>query len=368
MNRFRYVFDDGADEAMELAFKKTSANARKEWICANLADPKPEPEGARVPISEFVHAELVQFSIADVQRSIPSAIDGLKPSQRKILHVSMQRLESKELKVTQLAAAVAENTSYKHGEDGFPTFLSSCIVWKFCTLILDPRMPPLYEGNLGTVRANTGVFNNLQSGYTSQGLASDLTITSAKRIILDPNQDVRISTDFIVEWATSLGSNLTNAFLGTRLIESLPGLDLILRPGDLARVVIDGDLAISGGLTGFNLGSNNIANVLLMGSNAVVLGTDIYPNDDKVDGGGILLRGLLYDADPRDISFTWNENTSNIPYWEARGGNLKITRTLGTGSNVSYFLSIGDDLALGLVRQIGSNTLEPVIGFAPAYD
>jgi len=50
--------------------------------------------------SEFVHKELIHFSVADNQRSIPSLIDGLKPGQRKILFALFKRLPagSKKLK------------------------------------------------------------------------------------------------------------------------------------------------------------------------------------------------------------------------------------------------------------------------------
>ena len=36
--------------------------------------------------AEFVQHELVHFSLADTRRSLPSLVDGLKPSQRKVLH------------------------------------------------------------------------------------------------------------------------------------------------------------------------------------------------------------------------------------------------------------------------------------------
>lgn len=40
---------------------------------------------------DFVNKELVQFSIANCQRSIPSMLDGLKPGQRKILFCCFKR-------------------------------------------------------------------------------------------------------------------------------------------------------------------------------------------------------------------------------------------------------------------------------------
>ena len=72
-----------------------------------------------VPLVDFVHKELVHFSIADVARSIPSVVDGLKPSQRKVLYGAMKKFRAtggEEIKVAQLAGYVAEVSAYHHGE------------------------------------------------------------------------------------------------------------------------------------------------------------------------------------------------------------------------------------------------------------
>jgi len=63
-----------------------------------------------------VQGELVQFSRADVLRSIPSVVDGLKPSQRKVLFACFKRKLRNEIKVAQLAGYVSEHTGYHHGE------------------------------------------------------------------------------------------------------------------------------------------------------------------------------------------------------------------------------------------------------------
>jgi DNA topoisomerase-2 len=73
-------------------------------------------------VGQFIDTELVHFSVADCVRSIPSALDGLKPSQRKVLHACFRRrmgagAEAEEVKVAQLAAYVAEQTAYHHGEE-----------------------------------------------------------------------------------------------------------------------------------------------------------------------------------------------------------------------------------------------------------
>ncbi len=73
--------------------------------------------GPHVSFADFVARELIHFSLYDVQRSIPSAIDGLKISQRKALFGCFERnLVKDEVRVAQLAAYVAERACFHHGE------------------------------------------------------------------------------------------------------------------------------------------------------------------------------------------------------------------------------------------------------------
>ena len=44
-----------------------------------------------VSYQEFVETDLRRFSLADVVRSVPSVVDGLKPSQRKVLFACFKR-------------------------------------------------------------------------------------------------------------------------------------------------------------------------------------------------------------------------------------------------------------------------------------
>jgi len=52
-----------------------------------------------IPYSDFINRELILFSIADNVRSIPSACDGLKPGQRKVIWGCFKRKLKKEIKV-----------------------------------------------------------------------------------------------------------------------------------------------------------------------------------------------------------------------------------------------------------------------------
>ena len=50
-----------------------------------------------VSIQEFINHDLIHFSNSDNIRSVPSAIDGLKPSQRKVLYCAFKRKLDKEI-------------------------------------------------------------------------------------------------------------------------------------------------------------------------------------------------------------------------------------------------------------------------------
>ena len=105
------------DKSLELAFTKTEADNRKKWILDNIK--KTETLDYNVPnvtIKDLVNKELVLFSIEDNIRSIPNLVDGLKPSQRKIIYACIKRNLINDIKVSQLAGYVSEHTSYHHGE------------------------------------------------------------------------------------------------------------------------------------------------------------------------------------------------------------------------------------------------------------
>ena len=117
----RYEWDDTTDQTMHLAFSKKLSDERKQWLSSY--DPKRSikpvlDSGGKkhVAYSRFVHDELIHFSNADNLRSLPHAIDGLKPSQRKILFGCFKRNLKSEVRVAQLAGYVSEHAAYHHGE------------------------------------------------------------------------------------------------------------------------------------------------------------------------------------------------------------------------------------------------------------
>tara|TARA_B100000767_G_scaffold208866_1_gene195812 strand:+ start:43 stop:3522 length:3480 start_codon:yes stop_codon:yes gene_type:complete len=106
------------DNAITLAFEKSRADDRKEWLKHYNKDNVITYEEKKVQYKDFINRELIHFSNDDVSRSIPSMIDGLKPSQRKILYGAIMRgLDKDEVKVAQLAGFVSDKAHYHHGED-----------------------------------------------------------------------------------------------------------------------------------------------------------------------------------------------------------------------------------------------------------
>jgi DNA topoisomerase-2 len=117
----RFDPDPTMDESIVLAFDKTKADARKKWLIDNTEmDPSVRELNygslKELSVSEFIHRDMVNFSLADLRRSVAHMCDGLKPSQRKVLYACFKKNLREEMKVAQLAAYVSEKTSYHHGE------------------------------------------------------------------------------------------------------------------------------------------------------------------------------------------------------------------------------------------------------------
>ena len=103
-------------QKIELAFDKKKAEDRKFWLKSYDKNNIIEQTQKDVPFHEFIDKELIHFSDYDCKRSIPSIVDGLKPSLRKIIYSCLKRNLKKEIKVSQLAGYVSENSAYHHGE------------------------------------------------------------------------------------------------------------------------------------------------------------------------------------------------------------------------------------------------------------
>ena len=112
-----YVFEpEKSDLAIELAFNKKLADNRKKWLSTYNRDVVLDYKNMNVTHEDFINKELKHFSNSDNRRSIPSLIDGLKVSQRKIIFCAFKKKLKHEIRVAQFAGYVSENGGYHHGE------------------------------------------------------------------------------------------------------------------------------------------------------------------------------------------------------------------------------------------------------------
>ena len=112
----QYTTDENTDKSINLAFKKTEADQRKEWLKTYDEDDIIDYNQENISIDTFIHKEFKHFSNSDNKRSIGCAIDGLKVSQRKILFSCFKRKLYSEIRVAQLSGYVSEQAAYHHGE------------------------------------------------------------------------------------------------------------------------------------------------------------------------------------------------------------------------------------------------------------
>jgi len=155
LKMLRYVKDDSCNESIDKIFHKDFASVRKEWLSKyNPSDIvfslDNQGQFTDMNISDFMSDEMIKFSHADCQRSIPSMVDGLKEAQRKILYCMKKRnlsYNGSSLKVAQLSGYTAEHSNYHHGEQN----LQDTIISMANNFVGSNNIPLLFrDGQFGT--------------------------------------------------------------------------------------------------------------------------------------------------------------------------------------------------------------------------
>ena len=112
-----FSFGQDSHNAISLAFNKDRVHDRKQWLQESYSeDAFIDPKKNVITYEEFINVDMIQYSYSDLIRSIPSIIDGLKPSHRKVLYSCFKRNLHDEIKVVQLGGSVAEISGYHHGD------------------------------------------------------------------------------------------------------------------------------------------------------------------------------------------------------------------------------------------------------------
>ena len=105
-----------SDNAIDMVFNKKRAEDRKTWLGVYDRSDCLDTNTSIIPYEEFIHKEMKHFSKYDCDRSIPSGIDGMKTSQRKVVFAAFKKNLNTEIKVAQFSGYVSEHSGYHHGE------------------------------------------------------------------------------------------------------------------------------------------------------------------------------------------------------------------------------------------------------------
>lgn len=112
--KFNYT-DLITEDLIDMGFNKKRSEDRKKWLLNYTPGIELDKFTTKQSYDGFINNELIEFSMADNIRSIPHLIDGLKPSQRKILFGMIKFNHKNEVKVSQLGGSISSLTSYHHG-------------------------------------------------------------------------------------------------------------------------------------------------------------------------------------------------------------------------------------------------------------
>ena len=119
LNKHRIPFEtikDTTGQLIDLCFNKKQVHLRKQWISGYKTGTHIDFNVEEITYDAFVNKEYIIMALQSNLRGIPHAMDGLKPSQRKILFACLKRKLHTEIKVAQLAGYTSEHAAYHHGE------------------------------------------------------------------------------------------------------------------------------------------------------------------------------------------------------------------------------------------------------------
>lgn len=152
-------FDEQAGQALDIAFKKGLTSYRKQWInywrdkidtdVVKRIDQN-NPRMAAIEISMYINTKLVEYSIDSFSRALLSYKDGLKKSQRQLLHYILKHWDfghsrASEEKLSEIAGAASGECKYHHGD------LSDTLARMGCDFPGSNNVPFVaQEGSFGT--------------------------------------------------------------------------------------------------------------------------------------------------------------------------------------------------------------------------
>ena len=166
---------------METIYGK-NASARRKW----LDDPVPDyvardVAGAGILPMSHMHYYHQRDAANDKNvRHLPTLLDGLAQSQRKIMHYMLSHNMTKQQEVEPLAGEVKKNTDYPHGVDSLhPTIIN------LCQEFIGANNVPILQGVGGIGSRQQGGADHAAARYISVHLRP-----CAKKIFRDEDRPI----------------------------------------------------------------------------------------------------------------------------------------------------------------------------------
>jgi DNA topoisomerase-2 len=122
--KFNYNTIESTNNIIKLIFDNDREDDRKEWLKTYKPFNIVDKFARKTTYENFFNDEFIEFSMENNIRSIPSIVDGLKPTERKILYTFLSKNIKGEVKVSQFSGSVIEHSAYHHG----PAALEETIV------------------------------------------------------------------------------------------------------------------------------------------------------------------------------------------------------------------------------------------------
>lgn len=188
------LYDDHAKQSLELAFGK-DVSKRKQWIndyirgnlnnmtpsefinveeslsmFLNMMESKSKTASAlmlqKKSITEGINNDYMHFNLLTLKRAIPSEIDGLKVSERKVLWTALKNLkDSEKVKTAQFGNIVAKETDYAHNEH----ILELVISHMAQDYVFSNNLPPFIgHGQFGSQylpKPSSGRYTHIQKNF-----------------------------------------------------------------------------------------------------------------------------------------------------------------------------------------------------------
>lgn len=160
-------------------------------------------------ITEFFADEVRGFSVYNCQRSIPSGIDGLKISQRKVIFGMLKKFPIQEVKVSIASAGIMEISAYHHGSlDGVITNMAC----GYPGTNNEPLLEPI--GQFGSrlspdAAASRYIFTKLSKNFRKYFRAEDdaiLNYLQEDDEAIEPDYYLPVLPMILVNGATGMGT------------------------------------------------------------------------------------------------------------------------------------------------------------------